>query len=273
MRREIIWDKTNAKTESVRDRPSKAHEYFYLLTKRQRYWYDQYGYQEPIHPETWGLNHNGGYEGLPLKVYEASGVENLAAIKRRIASRAKLATGRNMRSVWHIPTANYPGSHFAVMPEELAERALRVSCPPYVCADCKKPWRRVLQKGAYKLGIPTLPTEEWQPACKCADAPAEPGVVFDPFGGAGTVAVVARRNTRRSIYIDCAAEYLEMAQRRLGAPDEMPLSLFGPSLTLEVKQDVSTDDAPAMGKGQGAKRADPRHAYILPLGGGGVAGA
>lgn len=126
LRSDIIWAKPNPMPESVTDRPTKAHEYLFLLAKSPRYHYDADAVREP-HAEpnpnamTWEerkavLGHHGNTSALVQQ-----GVS--------IPSLAQHPNGRNRRSVWTIATQPYPGAHFAVMPEALVEPCILAGCP------------------------------------------------------------------------------------------------------------------------------------------------
>jgi len=148
----------------------------------------------------------------------------------------------NRRTVWRMATAQYPGSHFAVMPAEMAELCILSGCPPYVCAECGEPWIRVVEKSTpYKTGggntqssaigpmdrngkgqwdsgaiITTRATisKGFIPACQCS-APTRPGVVLDPFIGSGTVAEMAIKHNRSWLGFDLNPEYVELANERI----------------------------------------------------------
>lgn len=191
LRSDIIWHKPNPMPESVTDRPTKAHEYLFLLTRAARYYYDTGAIAEPYAEST--LHEAGSdYRGLGLKDYAAAGVQNPSDTKRRIiAGITKRRTvrpgidinggwqgngaitfagdGRNKRSVWTIPTMPYAGAHFATMPEALVEPCILAGCP---------------------LG----------------------GRVLDPFVGSGTVVAVAERLGRRGIGVDLT--YQDLARAR-----------------------------------------------------------
>jgi len=92
LRSDIIWHKPNPIPESVKDRPTKAHEYIFLLSKSPKYYYD----------------------------YEA--------IKEPVTSR-QLRSTRNKRSVWTVPTRPFPEAHFATFPPELIEPCVLAGCP------------------------------------------------------------------------------------------------------------------------------------------------
>jgi DNA modification methylase len=118
LRSDIIWSKPNPMPESVTDRPTKAHEYVFLLTKSARYFFDQDAVRENGSGQSAG-NRNYKYAGL-------AGHET----KQGIVAVADVEwTSRNLRSVWTIATRPYPGAHFAVFPPELPERCIKAGSP------------------------------------------------------------------------------------------------------------------------------------------------
>lgn len=125
LRQDIIWRKPNAMPESVQDRCTKSHEYIFLLSKSERYYFDAAAIRE--------------------KALESSRARYKSAFncgKKELAGRGRGAvspnspgmrkfTGyRNKRSVWDINTAGYRGAHFAVFPEKLVEPCVLAGCPP-----------------------------------------------------------------------------------------------------------------------------------------------
>jgi len=109
LRSDIIWAKTNCMPESVTDRPTRAHEYLFLLTKSPRYYYDAAAIREPVKESS--LARLGRAVGVSHKM--AGGAIGLDSRKHLQVESA------NKRSVWAIPTANFDGAHFATFPEEL----------------------------------------------------------------------------------------------------------------------------------------------------------
>ena len=120
LRSDIIWAKPNPMPESVTDRPTKAHEYVFLLSKQPRYYFDQEAVREPA---TY-YGPNGGPDTM-------NGTVN--ARPREMTSRAgvkpDVIPGRNIRSVWDIATQPYAEAHFATFPEELPRRCIKAGCP------------------------------------------------------------------------------------------------------------------------------------------------
>ena len=210
LRQDIIWHKPNPMPESVRDRCTKAHEYLFLLTKSERYFYDFEAMKEPVSggaharranngvgfghgtdrdergrgrqtwktPDGWDTRKGAGAHGSFHKDGREKG-RKLAdpgqGVKNNssfdAASAGDLVDSRNRRSVWSIPTESYSGAHFAAFPQALVE--------------------------------------------PCILAGSRPGdIVFDPFLGSGTVAQVAQRLGRRWLGCELNPEYIELQHDR-----------------------------------------------------------
>ncbi len=235
LRQDIIWHKPNPMPESVTDRCTKAHEYVFLLTKSERYYYDAEAVSEP------GTGRNPGNKGHK---YEAIGMGSLANIGP--------AATRNRRSVWTVTTKPYSGAHFAVMPSDLVEPCIKAGCPEQCCAVCGKGWERVVEKGKsvsassdnrfatnkkrdeaycrndggtlgnmngkiwaeHKAANPDK-FLGWAPACECAATGTIPGTVLDPFAGSGTTLAVAAELGRSGIGCELNPEYIGLAERRI----------------------------------------------------------
>ncbi len=240
LRSDIIWHKPNPMPESVTDRPTKAHEYLFLLTKSPTYFYDADAIAEPC---TWG---NG------QRVVNVDTPKNRkAGLRPTRAYGHELEGGRNARTVWTFPTGNFGEAHFATFPELLAQRCILAgSSEKGACAACGAPWARSVEsesasannerdwqgvpehqanrgmaqmpkkKGA--VGTPSRSTTGWAPTCECPDtARVRPCVVLDPFAGSGTTLAVADAHQRAFVGIELNPEYAEMARRRVfrdGAP-------------------------------------------------------
>lgn len=127
LRQDIIWHKPNPMPESVRDRCTKAHEYIFLLSKSQRYYYDNEAVAEPAKDWTTG----GPGTGIQETHHYAPTNGGNAGLKN-IAERYKngdAPTTRNRRSVWTVETRPFKGAHFATFPPALIEPCILAGCP------------------------------------------------------------------------------------------------------------------------------------------------
>lgn len=182
IRSDIIWAKPNPMPESVTDRPTKAHEYVFLLSKAERYYYDADAIAEPAtfpdgpnSPESIKSPYGQGFTRTARSgnVTRKVGEERGRPGSHLGGSVPWEGSTRNARSVWTIATQPYPEAHFATFPEELARR--------------------------------------------CIVAGSAPGdTVLDPFSGSGTVAAVAVGNGRHAIGVELNPDYQDMARRRIG---------------------------------------------------------
>ena len=128
VRSDIVWHKPNPMPESVTDRPTKSHEYIFLLSKSEKYWYDADAVREPLKAESI-LRHQSGWNGNEQRGFP-NGPQN--HMSKYLGSEvAKAATHRNMRSVWTMPTQSYPDAHFATFPESLPKRCILAGCPEW----------------------------------------------------------------------------------------------------------------------------------------------
>jgi DNA modification methylase len=169
--------------ESVSDRPTRSHEYIFLLTKSARYYYDADAIAEPaLYNGITGMDESG-YKDAKLFAGK-NGTDKQRGHSRRHAgfnerwdamSKEQQCSGtRNKRDVWAVATHPYPGAHFATFPPDLIEPCVLAGCP----------------RG---------------------------GTVLDPFGGAGTTGLVCERNERNSILIELNTAYADLARNRIKA--------------------------------------------------------
>lgn len=121
LRQDIIWHKPNPMPESVRDRCTKAHEYIFLLSKSERYYFDTEAMQEKANrPEGPGnKTHRHSNQGIYV---DGSAQKNIAKIGARET--------RNKRSVWTVTTKPYKGAHFATFPPDLIEPCILAGSRP-----------------------------------------------------------------------------------------------------------------------------------------------
>lgn len=176
LRSDIIWSKPNPMPESVTDRPTRAHEYLFLLAKSGRYFYDADAIREPFVEGTYKRvlqdtfdEQEGGPKDYAGGVNEnrsaRRALEHLAP-KIRAAARNKTVDtphhggrrqapepgepnafhlfGRNKRTVWEIPTEPFPEAHFATFPQALVLPCVQAGTSERgVCPRCGAPWERV----------------------------------------------------------------------------------------------------------------------------------
>ena len=199
LRSDIIWAKPNPMPESVTDRPTKAHEYLFLLSKRATYYYNADAIREPAEWARWGAQTTPKEQQGTAKwigPQSKAEIHARATDKQRGHSRRhagfndrwdgmskeeQSSMGRNKRTVWMIATEPYPEAHFATFPPALVTPCVLAGCP-------------------------------------------EGGTVLEPFAGSGTTLQVAKQLGRKAIGIELNAEYLPLITDRLDRlPTPMPL--------------------------------------------------
>lgn len=215
LRSDVIWDKPNPMPESVTDRPTKSHEYVFLLAKSERYYYDAAAIAEPAAtmpgtPDANGSTVSGGGHGchhygdaIPERERRTnkqaeSAAASSASTERRMSGfnerwdaaeqNGTAPLKRNARTVWRIATRPFAEAHFATFPPELPRR--------------------------------------------CIAAGSRVGdLVLDPFAGAGTTLLVADQMQRDAIGIELNPEYAAIARRRIvaDAPLFAPTDFTTPS--------------------------------------------
>lgn len=230
LRSDIIWNKRNPMPESCTDRPTKSHEYVFLLTKSARYFYDA----DAVREESSGTGGGAcfGRQGSEDDVTKPSSWDRRDVTK---AKRAEYDAGRNKRSVWTISTQPYAKAHFATFPEALVLPCILAGTSEEgCCAECGAPYVRVKTVGwepACKCGYQCEPCTTFyqsfhcrepdecdcprcQGMCECRRIEKVPCTVLDPFLGSGTVAKVAQQYGRSFVGCELSPEYLELARDR-----------------------------------------------------------
>jgi DNA modification methylase len=140
LRSDIIWAKPNPMPESVTDRPTKSHEYLFLLAKSERYYFDA----DAVREDGAGRMDLGKMTN-PARLNQGG----------EWTHTEKSEAGRNIRSVWTIATQPYPGAHFATFPPKLVEPCILAGTSERgVCPECGAPWRRVVERVGAEVKAP-----------------------------------------------------------------------------------------------------------------------
>lgn len=125
LRSDIIWHKPNPMPESVTDRPTKAHEYLFLLAKSERYYFDVDAFKERATSKTPAGNKTHKY----TDAYERSDSEEHRTKAGLLALAVREWETRNRRTVWTVPAQPFRGAHFATFPPALVEPCVLAGCP------------------------------------------------------------------------------------------------------------------------------------------------
>jgi len=238
LRSEIVWAKKNSMPESVKDRPTSSHEKIYLFAKQPKYFYDHVAVRTSMSDASLARLNQPTFEsqkGGPKdsKTGNRSHRRTLENLKRREESGSG---GSNLKNVWHLPTRPFKEAHFATFPTDLVEPCIKAGTSGHgVCSDCSVPYTRDVeysggtigkswhdhsddlgkgQDAPHSLADYKIETKGWKSSCECKGE-IQPAVVLDPFGGAGTVSLVAERLRRDSIICEISAEYAEIARKRI----------------------------------------------------------
>jgi DNA modification methylase len=208
LRCDIIFSKTNPMPDGAKDRPTRGHEYIFLLTKSPKYFYDYYGVLEetekqPEQIQGFGANEqHGTYRMDQERTFEHYGK-------------------RNKRSVWEFSVSNFKGNHFATFNPKLIEHCIKSSTSEKgCCVECGTPWCRIFEKekipSENKKGYNLeLSHKGWEKGCNCETDEVKKCIVLDPFNGSGTTGIVSLKYDNNYIGIDINKEYLDIARSNI----------------------------------------------------------
>lgn len=127
LRSDCIWSKPNPMPESVTDRPTKAHEYVFMLSKSERYYFGQDEVREANDPAN--VDHHDRYCSRPNASSRGPNKDRNDGGGTHQGGVGYNPLGRNIRTVWQIATEPCKEAHFAVMPRALARRCILAGCP------------------------------------------------------------------------------------------------------------------------------------------------
>jgi len=120
LRSDIIWHKPNPMPESVKDRPTKSHEYIFLMSKNRTYYYDQESIKTPVKQEN--MKGTTTHKRSTKDWGDGTGVKTHNGFDKSYDM-------ANKRDVWTVPTDKFEGQHFATFPKELIKPCILAGCP------------------------------------------------------------------------------------------------------------------------------------------------
>ncbi len=254
LRSDIIWQKPNPMPESVTDRPTRSHEYVFLFSKSKRYFYDADAVREKLTQSS--ISRLSQDIENQIGTTRANGGMKTNGNFKAVGNPA----GRNLRSVWSIPTHGFSEAHFATFPPKLIEPMVKAGTSEGgVCVECGSQFERVVNTSYSNPGNrstngprsksqrheslgfdvrleKTNHTLGFRPTCTHYDHleydrsdpdwiaplnwPTDKAIVLDPFGGAGTTQLVATRLGRQGVSIELSPEYCRMGRDR--TRDDIP---------------------------------------------------
>lgn len=214
LRNKIVWQKANTMPSSVTDRLTCSWEALYVFVRADRYFFDLDAIRAP-HTSTPPKRQRPRLIRTKRAQWLGPNTDDATGLVRMKASgRVGHPLGKNPGDVWRIPASNYRGSHHATFPVALAELAIRAGCPEQRCVVCRTPYRRPVHRQVVKGIGETAVRWALTPQCSCA-AKAEPGIVLDPFFGAGTTALGAIENRRDWLGIELSPHFAREARQRI----------------------------------------------------------
>ena len=201
VRSEIIWAKPNPMPESIKDRPATSHEKIFLLTKSAKYFYDHEAVR--VKPK------ESSIQRLSQNIDEQAGSSRANGGAKTNGKMKAVGCGRKDKQRGH--SRRHAG--FNDRWDQMSKEEQQANG-----ANLKNVWE-IPTKGFKKAHFATFPPELAE-RCIKAGCP-QGGVVFDPFGGAGTTGLVADQLQRDAILIELNDEYTDIAKRRIEGDNPM----------------------------------------------------
>lgn len=210
VRNKIVWQKANPMPSSVTDRLNCAWEALYVFVRQEHYFFDLDAIRVP-HQSPPPQSRHGHVRSREREAWRGPNGDDASGLSAMKAQgRVGHPLGKNPGDVWKIASSNYRGAHHATFPVSLAMQTISAGCPEARCTSCHRPWRRTTVRG---LG--TVATcGGLHPSCQC-NAPREPGLVLDPFMGAGSTAIAAEVLKRDWLGVELNPDFAGLAMRRI----------------------------------------------------------
>jgi site-specific DNA-methyltransferase (adenine-specific) len=216
LRNKIVWAKANPMPTSVTDRLSCTWEALYVFVRTSQYFFDLDAIRLP-HRSTRAKPQRGRPRRRGREAWRGPNGDTASGLTAmKAAGRVGHPLGKNPGDVWRLASSNYRGEHHATFPVALAERAIRAGCPEARCTTCRQPWRRPLRRTTVKDLGEAATRGALQATCTCEALP-EPGLVLDPFFGAGTTAIAAEQLGRDWLGIEINPDFAALALERITA--------------------------------------------------------
>jgi DNA modification methylase len=255
LRAEVIWEKKNSLPESVTDRVRRSHEQWFHLTKGERYFAGLDEVREAqSDPQSRRRQTNYQPVGGTYRESGRAAKDGGWNTSRMVNGVEYNPLGKLPGSVWSIPSQpltvpdDFGVDHFAAFPAEWPRRIIDGWSPTGICTACGEPRAPVVERelrvdhvqartrgrmdlnddgsgrsAASSFGITDasiVGTTEatitgYRCGCEVPEAPTRPAVVLDPFGGTGTVAMMARAMGRYGVHLDLSRDYNRLACWRI----------------------------------------------------------
>jgi hypothetical protein len=238
--------------ESVKDRPTSAHEKIYLFAKNRKYYYDADAIRVPQKQDSIARAGRDVWDNkLASGQYAIPNVKSAKKLNQKVldtVEEGKIPMA-NKRNVWTVTTKPFRGAHFAVFPPDLIEPCIKAGCPERVCYECGKIYiknydrkdnnpkdliqiqgrdaqhitgnikkggiRRTKDGKRVTFHPPTVNLLGFKKDCNCKTDKYKKGTVLDPFGGSGTTGLVANNLGRDAVLIELNEDYVDIAKKRI----------------------------------------------------------
>ena len=213
IRNKVIWAKTNPMPISVRDRLACTYEVVYFATRDRDYAFDLDRIRRPHRSGLQRRSDAAAVRARNGRRPEWAGPlagSNVGLDRTKADGRVGHPLGGNPGDVWAHATSSVRSIHHAMFPEALIERPILATCPERVCVACGQPWEHARADRARRPAV----IGDLVPACTYG-AGWRPGLVLDPFMGAGTTTIVAERHGRDWLGIELNADYADAARDRI----------------------------------------------------------
>lgn len=191
LRCDVIWSKANVCPDGAKDRPTRSHEYIFMFTKSEKYFYDSFAIMETA--------------------------QNVSDGDNRYF--------KNKRSVWETAVAKSGRGHHAVFAEKLIEPCILSSTSEYgVCPVCGSPYKRkmgMIPNNKLKTRCSReIITEGWIPTCLCnSNEPLKRCIALDPFAGLSTTGKICLKYNIEYVGVELNPDFNQKADERLSTID------------------------------------------------------
>jgi len=234
LRNDIIWAKRNGMPESVTDRFSKKHEFFFFMVKNQKYYFDLDGIKDKLKTSTLQrMQYDRFRDGSKI----TSGEYSMSSTKKDYTNDINGKNPGDVSDFWDIPTKSSKEKHYATFNIDLISKPIIAGTPEFVCSNCgfnREKIFDIIQKSkgddasiraelmGHTASGPTARSNVvgsikrliGYTECEC-NAAYKGGIILDPFAGTGTTLVRALQLGRRCIGIEGSNEYIEIARKNI----------------------------------------------------------
>lgn len=227
MRNPIVWVKRilfdddtvrgAANPTSVKDRINHTYEPMWWFVNSPDYYSDIFAVRREHQTEAQDMSDYGGKYGEGEIEDEMYNSPTARAAREGYEPSLQHDAGANIPDAWRVPTGNAGKEHPAVFSPRLPARPIRMASPKHTCANCLKPYVRVVEDGEHK---------GWEKQCRCDTGERSSGIVFEPFCGRGTTPKAAEDAGRDWITTEVSDKYADFAESYITGTKKSELGDF-----------------------------------------------